>query len=73
MKLEYSVHSVARGEATMTVKVNGRDREVRSDALVVELVREGSALTFRFDDVEEAEKLFTKAGKKITLSFAGAK
>lgn len=73
MKLDFKVHSVGRDQAPMTVKIGGKDREVTAEVLTVELVGEGSALTFRFDDIEEAEKLFDKVGKKITLSFAGAK
>lgn len=73
MKLDYAVHSVSRDKAAMTAMVNGKERQVEGDVLTVELVGEGSALTFRFDDVEEAVKLFSKPGKAITLTFAGAK
>lgn len=72
MKLEYEVHSVVADEATITVNHKGKDIEARTDVLTVELVAPGSALTFRFEDTEEAAKLF-KQGKKITLTFAGAK
>lgn len=72
MKLTYEVHTVARDETTMTAKVGGQDREVRGDVLSVELTAPGSALTFRFDDVAAAEKVF-QPGKKVTLSFAGVK
>lgn len=72
MKLEYEVHSVSHSEMPMTVKIDGKDREVRSDVLVVELVKPGSALSISFDDVEAAEKLF-ESGKKVTLTFAGVK
>lgn len=72
MKLKYQVHSAVKSEAEMTVKIDGKDRQVRGDVYVVELTAPGSALTFRFDDIEKAEKLF-KTGKPVTLTFAGAK
>lgn len=72
MKLTYEVHSVAEDKATITAQVNGKDREVLSDVLTVELVAPGSGLTFRLDDIPAAKKLFVK-GKKVTLTFAGAK
>lgn len=72
MNLEYEVHSVSDDEATIVANVGGKDREVRADVLSVELTRPGSALTFRFDEVEDARKLF-KVGKTVTLTFAGAK
>jgi len=72
MKLDYSVHSVGKDRSEITAKVGGKDRQVLADVLTVELVAEGSALTFRFDDVEDAEKLFQR-GKKISLTFAGVK
>ncbi len=72
MKLEYSVHSAVRGETEFTVSYNGKDRTVRGDALVVELVADGSVLTLRLDDVEAAEKLF-KVGKPVTLTISGGK
>lgn len=74
MKLEYKVHTVTTDETEITAKVHGKDRQVKTDVLTVELVNEemGSALTFRFDDVEAASKIF-KDGKKVTVSFMGAK
>lgn len=72
MKLDYSVHSVSRDEHTITAKVAGKDRQVKAEVLTVELTAPGSAVTFRFEDADEAEKLF-KAGKPVTLTFAGAK
>lgn len=72
MKLVYKVHSVVEDEATITASVNGKDREVRSDVLTVELTAPGSGLTLRFDDIEAAKKLF-QTGKSVTLTFAGAK
>jgi len=72
MKLIYSVHSAVEDKATITAQVNGKDREVQIDALVVELVGNGSALTFRFDELDEAKKLFV-VGKNVTLTFGGAK
>lgn len=72
MKLEYKVHSATVDQSEMTAKVGGKDRTVLGNVLTVELVADGSALTLRFDEVEAAQKLF-KPGKKITLSFAGAK
>lgn len=72
MKLDYEVHTVVRDEAPIIAQVNGKDREVRSDVLTVELAAPGSGLTFRFDDIAAAEKIF-KPGKKVTLTFAGAK
>ena len=71
MKLTYSVHTIANDKATITAQVNGKDREVQADVLVVELTAPGSALTFRFDDVDEAKKLFAM-GKTVSLTF-GAK
>lgn len=72
MKLTYSVHSAVRGESEFTINFNGKDRVVRGDALVVELTGDGSVLTLRLEDVEEAEKLF-KVGKDVALTFSGAK
>jgi hypothetical protein len=72
MKLVYEVHSVVTDTLSIIAQVNGKDREVLSEVLTVELTAPGSALTFRFDDIPVAEKLFAK-GKKVTLTFAGAK
>jgi len=72
VKLEYEVHSATVDQAEVEATVKGKERKVLADVLTVELVAEGSALTFRFDDVEKAEKLF-KVGKKVTLTFAGGK
>ncbi len=72
MKLEYKVHTVAKDQSQVMAQIGGKDRQVLAEVLTVELVADGSALTFRFDDVEDAEKLF-RQGKKIRLTFAGAK
>lgn len=72
MKLDYKVHSVALDQTQMTASVGGKSRTVLGEVATVELVAEGSALTFRFDDVEAAQKLFKKGGK-IHLTFTGAK
>jgi len=72
MKLDYKVHSVAPHERLLTVKHEGKDREVRADALRVELVGNGNAFALDYDDVAEAEKLF-KVGKPVTLTFGGSK
>lgn len=71
MKLEFSVHSVSRHSAPIVAKVGGKDREVMAEVMEVELTAPGSALTLRFDDIEEAEKVFK--GKKVTLTIAGVK
>lgn len=73
MKLDYQVHSLSVDQAPVMAKVAGKEREVLAEVLTVELTGPGSALTFRFDDVEAAQKLFGKRGKKVTLTFAGAK
>jgi cell fate (sporulation/competence/biofilm development) regulator YlbF (YheA/YmcA/DUF963 family) len=73
MKLDFEVHSIGPGKEAVTAKVRGHDREIEIDVLVVELVREGSAISLRFDDLKEAGKLFKKIGQKITMTLAGAK
>lgn len=73
MKLEYKVHTVTIDQVPVTAKVGGKDREVLTDAMTVELVpvEDGKVVTLQLHDAEEAEKLFKK-GKKITLTLAGA-
>lgn len=75
MKLDYKIHSVTRNRSAVIVTHKGKDVQAEVDVLTVELVSDDNdpVITLRLDDPDEAEKLFTKPGKKITLTFAGAK
>lgn len=71
MKLNYTVHSVADAPFTITATVNGKDREVSVEGVVVELLSDDSdaAITLRLsDDIEAARKLFVTGGS-IVLTF----
>ncbi len=74
MKIHYTVHSVAEEPVTVTAKVNGKDRDVSIEGMVVEIVSDDGTMshTLRFsDDIDAARKLFV-VGNPITLT-AGSK
>ncbi len=72
MKLTYNVHSISCDAAEITAQVAGVDRQATIEVATVELTAPGTAVTFRFDDVEAAHKLF-QIGKPVDLSFAKGK
>ncbi len=70
MKLHYTVHSAVEEPMIVTAKVNGKDREVSVEGMVVEIVSDDGSMshTLRLaDDIEGARKLFV-VGKPIVLT-----